>query len=236
MYTFESKIRYSETDSEGRLTMSSLLNYFQDTSTFESEALGFGVQYMKELQLVWVLSSWQIIVEQMPKLCDRVTVGTIPYEFKSFLGYRNFFMLAEDGSYLAKGDSMWTLLSLVTGKPIVPSDKMRDAYTLAPRLDMEYAPRKIALPTGGTDAEPIIVKKHHLDTNHHVNNGQYVNMAMEFLPENFAVGQLRAEYKKQAFLDDVIYPKVFLDKGVCVVTLGDRTGIPYACIEFLEKE
>ena len=236
MYTFESKIRYSETDSEGRLTMSSLLNYFQDTSTFESEALGFGVQYMKELQLVWVLSSWQIIVEQMPKLCDRVTVGTIPYEFKSFLGYRNFFMLAEDGSYLAKGNSMWTLLSLVTGKPIVPSDKMRDAYTLAPRLDMEYAPRKIALPTGGTDAEPIIVKKHHLDTNHHVNNGQYVNMAMEFLPENFAVGQLRAEYKKQAFLDDVIYPKVFLDKGVCAVALGDRTGIPYACIEFLEKE
>ena len=45
MYTFESRIRYSETGSEGRLTMASLINYFQDCSTFHSEDLGLGVAY-----------------------------------------------------------------------------------------------------------------------------------------------------------------------------------------------
>ena len=42
MYTFDSRIRYSETDSEGKLTMASIINYFQDCSTFQSEDLGLG--------------------------------------------------------------------------------------------------------------------------------------------------------------------------------------------------
>ena len=64
MYTFEGRIRYSETDSEGKLTMASLINYFQDCSTFHSEELGLGVEYLKAEHLVWVLSAWQIVVER----------------------------------------------------------------------------------------------------------------------------------------------------------------------------
>ena len=43
MYAFDSRIRYSETDSEGRLTLNALLNYFQDCSTFHSEDVGLGI-------------------------------------------------------------------------------------------------------------------------------------------------------------------------------------------------
>ena len=46
MYAFDSRIRYSETDSEGRLTLNALLNYFQDCSTFHSEDVGLGIGYM----------------------------------------------------------------------------------------------------------------------------------------------------------------------------------------------
>ncbi|MBE5872806.1 MAG: acyl-[acyl-carrier-protein] thioesterase [Lachnospiraceae bacterium] len=236
MYTFESRIRYSEADNNGRLTMASLLNYFQDVTTFHSESLGFGVKSMKELQQAWVLNAWQIVVEEMPEYCDKVTVGTMPYDFKGFFGSRNFFMKAEDGRYLAKGNSLWTLLDLQNGRPTVPSEDMLNAYALSPKLDMEYAPRKIALPTQMEDEEPIMVKKHHLDTNNHVNNGQYVNMAMDFLPEGFIVKQLRVEYKKQAFLGDVIYPSVSYESNRFVVRLGDAEGSPYAVVEFLEKE
>lgn len=236
MYTFESRIRYSEADNNGKLTMASLLNYFQDVTTFHSESLGLGVKAMKEKQQAWVLNSWQIVVEEMPEYCDRVTVGTMPYDFKGFFGSRNFFMKAEDGSYLAKGNSLWTLLDLQNGRPTVPSEEMLTAYALSPKLDMEYAPRKIVLPTKMEDAEPITVKKHHLDTNNHVNNGQYVNMAMDFLPETVCIKQLRVEYKKQAFLGDVIYPGVSYENGKFVAALRDAKGLPYAVVEFLEKE
>ena len=59
-----------------------------------------------------------------------------------------------------------------------------------------------------------MVAKHHIDTNHHVNNAQYVEIARELLPEDFQIGQLRAEYKKAAVLGDRIYPRIsFTDDG-----------------------
>ncbi|MGN0167568.1 MAG: acyl-[acyl-carrier-protein] thioesterase [Acetatifactor sp.] len=232
MYTFDSRIRYSETDSEGRLTMASLINYFQDCSTFQSEELGAGVEYLKENHLVWVLSSWQIVVERYPRLCERVTIGTQPYDLKGFLGYRNFAMLDESGEYVAKANSLWSLLDTETGKPCQVPEGLFQKYQLAPKLEMEYAPRKIAVPQKEAAFEPIAVKKHHLDTNHHVNNQQFVGIAMDYLPENFCIGQLRAEYKKQAFLDDILIPCVAEDEERIVVALRDETGAPYVIVEF----
>lgn len=235
MYTFGSRIRYSEADSEGKLTMASLLNYFQDSSTFHSEDIGLGVRYFKEVHQVWVLSSWQIVVERYPELCERVIIGTQPYDMKGFLGYRNFAMMTESGEYLAKANSIWSLLDLDQGKPVAVSEEMTRKYGIGEKLDMEYAPRKITIPGDGKTGEAIVVRQHHLDTNHHVNNGQFVDMAMDFLPERFAIRQLRAEYKKQAFLDDVLLPYVSVGEDRVVVSLTDGKGAPYVVTEFTGK-
>ena len=232
MYKFESRIRYSETDSEGKLTMASLINYFQDCSTFQSEDLGLGLDYLKERHMVWVLSSWQIVAERYPKLCEKVTIGTLPYEMKGFLGSRNFAMIDAGGEYIAKANSLWSLLDTETGKPTAVPGEMKEGYHLEEKLDMEYMPRKIAVPANTVRRETVAVKKHHLDTNYHVNNQQFVNIAMEFLPENFAVRQIRAEYKKQAFLDDLLFPFVAEEEKRFVVALRDQAGKPYVVVEF----
>ena len=235
MYAFDSRIRYSETDSDGRLTLDALLNYFQDCSTFHSEDVGLGIGYMKEIGQAWVLSSWQIVVNRYPLLGEKVKIVTLPYELKAFLGYRNFAMLDEKGEYLAKANSLWSLLDMTTGKPVVVNEAMHKGYTIDEKLDMNYAPRKIAVPEGGVTEEMIVVKKHHLDTNHHVNNGQYVNIAMEYLPDDFVIRQMRAEYKKQAFLDDILYPYVVPVENGYVISLRDEEGKPYVSVEFLQK-
>ena len=78
----------------------------------------------------------------------------------------------------------------------------------------------------------LAIAHHHLDTNHHVNNGQYVRMAQDYIPEDFSIHQMRAEYKKQAVLGDVIVPEVSYDQGKWIVSLCDEKKNPYAIIEF----
>ena len=234
MYAFDSRIRYSETDSEGRLTLNALLNYFQDCSTFHSEDVGLGIGYMKEIGQVWVLSAWQIVVNRYPQLGEKVRIVTLPYELKAFLGYRNFAMLDEKGEYIAKANSLWSLLDVTTGKPVIVNEAMRKGYGADEKLDMDYAPRKITVPEGGQLLESIVVKKHHLDTNHHVNNGQYVNIAMEYLPDDFVIRQMRAEYKKQEFLEDVLHPYVVQTENGYIICLQDEEGRPYVSVEFLQ--
>ncbi len=241
MYEFSSKIRYSETDSEGRLTIQALLDYFQDASTFQSEELGRGIQYLREKNLVWVLSAWQIDVARFPMLCENVVVGTFPYQFKGFLGSRNFYMKDEEGVRIACANSLWTLVNTETMKPAMPTEEILSAYELEPKLEMEYLPRKIAIPSveDGVielESEKIVVRRQHLDTNQHVNNGQYIRMAMSFLPENRKILQLRAEYKKQAFLGDVMHPLVLQKDHTFVVSLRDETGAAYVNIQITTDE
>ena len=51
MYTFGSRIRYSETDEYGKLTLTGIMNYLQDCSTFQSEDIGLGISYLTEHHL-----------------------------------------------------------------------------------------------------------------------------------------------------------------------------------------
>lgn len=236
MYSFDSRIRYSEVDFKGNLTFEGLLNYFQDCSTFQSEDLGVGLAYMKEINLVWVLSSWQIVVKRYPALGEKIKIGTLPYEFKSFLGSRNFVMYDEAGEEIAIANSLWTLLDISTNKPALPTQPMLDKYIVEPKLEMEYAPRKIRFSKENhEELETITVRKHNLDTNMHVNNGQYVAIAMELLPEGFCVKQMRAEYKKQAFLNDVFYPKKMCEDGKVIISLENEEGEAYFVAEFIER-
>lgn len=235
MYTFQSRIRYSETDKTGRLKLESLLDYFQDCSTFHSEDIGLGLDYCRDQHVVWVMSSWQIVVKRYPLMGEKVTIGTLPYEFKGFVGYRNFCMKDERGEETACANTIWSLLSTDTGKPVKPDERMLAGYKLEPRLPMEYAPRRIRVPETRILREPIAIKSHHLDTNQHVNNGQFVRIAMDSLEHNFDIIQLRAEYKKQVLLGDTLIPHISRTvEGKHVVVLENRQG-DVCCIVELEE-
>jgi len=232
MYCFESRVRYSECDRFCRLSPESLLNYFQDASTFQSEELGAGFAYLLPRNLVWVLASWQIVINRLPKMGEEIVIGTLPYDFKGFLGYRNFLMKTKAGEVLAQANSLWTLLNFDTMKPAMPTKELLDKYTVEPRLDMEYSGRKIVIGDKGQAMEPVIIRKQHLDSNNHVNNGQYLSITGDYLPEDFSVGQIRAEYKKQAHLNDILIPWVAAQEKRIVVSLQDEKGAIYMNAEY----
>ena len=235
MYSFESRIRFSECGADGCLTVTSLLNYFQDCSTFQSEDLGIGVKPLHERGTMWVVNSWQIDIIRLPELGDKVETGTIPYDIKGFFGKRNFFMKDKTGAFLAKADSLWTYISMETGTPErIPPDIL-EGYHMEPKLDMDYQGRKIAFPKdegAGGDCPEIKITEHLLDANHHVNNGKYVELASHLVPEAANTGRLRVEYRKQAFSGEVIYPKIYRTNGRTVVKLSDEEGMPYTLVEF----
>ena len=139
-----------------------------------------------------------------------------------------------NGERLSWANSIWTNIDTQTGLPARLTDEDTRGYVLDEKLDMDYAPRKIALPENMTAEEPFAIQKHHLDTHHHVNNCQYIRMAADYLPEGFVIRQMRAEYKKQALLGDIFYPSVKQETGKVTVALSTEGGEPYAVVEFTE--
>lgn len=234
MYQFSSRVRYSEVNSEKILTLPALLDYLQDCCTFQSEELGVGVDYLADNHAAWVLSSWQIRICRYPEFGEQITVSTWAYDFKGFYGCRSFKVEGEDGELLAYANSLWVFMDTDTMRPMRINQKMIDVYLpqMAEIIGTDWGDRKLQVPEGGTAGEPIRVQRCHIDTNHHVNNGKYVQMAEEFLPEDFEVGELRVEYKKAAVLGDVLTPVYCVNENQVTVTLADEAGKTYAIVQF----
>ena len=85
VYTFQTRVRYSECSAGGQVRLSGILDYLQDTCTMQAEDLGVGVRYMREHQTAWVLNSWQADICRYPELGEQITIRTWPYGFQGQL-------------------------------------------------------------------------------------------------------------------------------------------------------
>lgn len=231
IYTFDSRVRYSEVDHKGTLTLPAMMNYLQDCSTFQSEDIGVGLAALRERHRVWLLSYWQVEIRRFPKLGERITVGTMATGFRGFFGNRNFYIDDADGDRLACANSIWVFMDAQTGRPIKPGEEEIAPYGLEAPLEMEYEGRKIGLSQEGQALEPFPVRRVHIDTNEHVNNSQYIQMVMDVLPGEMEVHKLRVDYKKSAVMGDIIFPKVSREEGRTVVELCDEAGHAYVVAE-----
>ena len=237
MYTFDSRVRYSETDENGELTPLAMINYLQDCSTFQSEQLGVGIAWLREKKRAWLLNSWKILIDRTPSLGEAIHIGTFAYGFKGIYGYRHFFIRDASGAFCVRADSIWFLCDTETMTPVKATDEFTAPYLKGEgiELGMGAIKRKIPLPGNMKLAGKIPVMRHHLDTNHHVNNAQYVNIALE------AVGirhpsEIRAEYRRAAVLGDELSVYTGPDgEGGTVASVCSADEKPYAIIAFPER-
>lgn len=231
IYTFDSRVRYSEVDHKGTLTLPAMMNYLQDCSTFQSEDIGVGLAALRERHRAWILSYWQVEIRRFPKLGEKITTGTLATGFKGFFGNRNFYMDDEKGNRVACANSLWVFMDTRSGHPIKPGEEDTAPYGQEAPLEMEYEGRKIRLPEEASELEPFPVRKAHIDTNEHVNNSQYIQMAMDVLPGDVRIHKLRVDYKKSAVMGDMIFPKLSQEEGRTVIELCDEAGSPYVVVE-----
>ncbi len=235
MYSFDTRVGFSHTDNKRNMTISSMIDAFQDCSCFQAEQLGIGFDYLEPNNLVWILNAWQLEIKQYPVFYDKIKIATYPYDFKGFFGYRNFFIENEKGDKIVTANSVWTLMDWEKKCPAHMPQHIKDTYILEERLLMDYQSRKIKLPNEEEAViiknEPLEIKKYHLDSNQHVNNGQYIRIALENIEPDFRCAKLRAEYRKQAVLGDIIIPIIYRNNNQYTIALCDEEESPYAVID-----
>jgi len=233
VYEYKTEIRYSEIDANGHLSPVALLDLFQNCSTFHSESLGLGVDYLKKRHRAWVLSSWQVVMNKMPYFAEKVTVKTWSYGIKYTLGFRNFVLENESGEVLCYANSLWAYVDTNTLAPVKCPAEEADKYGAEPAYPMKASARKIVVPDVLIKEPDFDVKYYFIDTNKHMNNSKYVLAAMEYLPDDFNISEIRVEYKKSATLHDTIHPYTQnIDNTFYVVMKDDDSNI-YATVQFL---
>ena len=207
MYSFQTRVRYSECNNHHEATLTAMLDYLQDCCTFQSEDLGIGLDYLREHHVAWILSSWQIDILRYPALGEQIEISTWPYEMRDFFGLRNFKIEDARGEIILKANSVWACVDTQTGKPMRPLQEMRDKYLPEPKLEMEYLGRKLPKLPEGHACNPIRVPHYFIDTNQHMNNAKYILIGEECMPDNYEVHRIWAEYRRPAVLQSQECPR-----------------------------
>lgn len=237
MYAFDSRVRYSESDGEGRLSLYALMNYFQDCSTFQSEHLGIGLGHLRSLHLGWIVGTWHIEIESLPRFCERIEVSTWAYHLRGLQAKRCFQMKREDGTSCVRADSLWFMYDLANQRVInVPESEYAYMDEAEPRLEMGPLPRKVKAEGPATTMRPFEVTEQFLDTNHHMNNANYVLLALQALPAACLPHTIDVQYKRAAMLGDTIVPVVHETEDGHAVDLTAPDGTSYAVVRFAQEE
>lgn len=232
MYSYNAIVRYSETGGRKTANIATLANYFQDCAIFQSEAVGKGLDYLREHNRAWFLISWQIEVDRYPVMGENIQIRTWPYDFRASLGFRNIDILDEDGDRIVKAASIWSYVDTLSMRPVRIDRDESDAYPMEPAIDMEYAPRKIQPINGYETIDTRKVMSYQIDSNNHMNNEAYIALAQEYVEDVSKIKSLRAEYKMQYVKDDVIVVKRAFDDNRLQILLCDEKEAVKCVVQF----
>ena len=235
MYSLKYKVTTSTCDSEGRLKLYSALQMMQDCSEMWIDSEPGVKQYFAEQNMAQLLASRQVEVIRVPEYKEELTVTSTVYGMKPMFGFRNTFIYDAEGNPCYKTWSMGAFVDKSNGRLKRVDDATIASMTLEPQLEMNYKDRRIILPKeDGTTLDPIRVLRADIDYNKHLNNANYIRMAMELLPEDFEVKGLRVEYRVPAKLSDMLIPTLFKIDGGIIISLAIGNEVS-AVIEFMSS-
>ena len=210
----------------------SALQMMQDCSEMWVDSEPDVKRYFTEQNMAQLLASRQVEIMRVPTFKEELTVTTSVYEMKPMYGFRNTFIYDAEGKPCYRTWSMGAFVDMSNGKLKRVDDAVAKSLLIEPKLEMNYRDRRIILPKEcGLMMEPVKVMRADIDYNRHVNNANYIRMAMELLPEDFVVKGLRVEYRVAAKLGDVLIPMVFkIENGFVIeLAIGNEAS---AIVEF----
>ena len=215
MYEMKRTVNCSQIGSHGIIRNSCLVDLLQDCSVIHLDTHPVMSPFFEKENCVMFLVSRQLDIVRRPEQ------------------NRNTVIYDENGDICVKSIASGAFMDKTSQRPIKVPQELVNRVKLYPKLDMEYLPRKIALP----DTEPqvyedIPVLKCYIDMNEHVNNARYLDITDEFVENESAVKRIRVEYKNPLKRGKAIKALVYTDEGRKFVELCDENNKPYCITEY----
>jgi acyl-ACP thioesterase len=234
IYEHQIQIGISHIGRDGRLKLGIVMDLLQNATWFQVNTEMAFMEYFEKNHAGMYLISRQIDFLRLPVYGERVTVRSWVQGCDRLYGYRSTALYDQENRLCIGSCAMGTFVDLDRAVPARIPQELVDQIATHPPLDMEALPRKIPLPgsleTGG---EAVRVQGYHLDNYGHMNNARYVDIASAYIPENFEVRRMRAEYKRAALPGDRIIPHYGrTGEDTLIVTLNAEDGSVYTVIEF----
>ena len=172
-------VRYSEVDKDNEITLISVVNYFQEIGCLHSDSLGVTIGG----PVGWVIIQWKVkMLFTDVKWNDKIKVRTWPSGIMGPYFLRDYEMYKGD-KLIAIGTSKWVLVDGNTHSLIKPDDSIKNKFSVVDKKVFNVPMDRLKPLEDFTKKIVHKVNNIDLDTNEHVNNIKYIELAYSMLCE-----------------------------------------------------
>lgn len=194
-------INIYDVDSSHKCKFSSLANYLWDIVISQSDYLGETEEGFVHNQCVWVLLKYDITIHKYPRFKDVITVDTKALGTKRFYGYRENKIKDSNGEIIGEVVSTAILIDFEKRRPMKISEEQSAIYGLNGELD-EVPPLDDIPKVEREDySSDYTIRFSDIDSNGHVNNVKYMEMAVDTLPRSilneYEIHNVKVLFKKE---------------------------------------
>jgi len=200
------KVRSYQMDIKGRLTLTAIAGYLQESAGNHAHNMGFGYVQMAQSGLIWVLTRLKIVVHQYPLWGDDLSVETWVVNREKFFSRRDFEIKSKSGQILISAISGWMLLDMKVKRPHLVDSFPMNIDFFPSRLAIDEEISKIQEMESPDEEQSYKVIYSDLDIVNHVNNTQYLRIILDAqsfeLRSQFHVKSFEINYKAEAKIND----------------------------------
>lgn len=197
----EYEVHYYDTNYRLECKMSSIINYFCDIGTEQSELLGVGIDSLTEKRLAWVFYKYDIKVNRYPRYGEKIKVVTMAKSFKKFYASRAYEIYDSNNEKIVEGEGIFLLINIDKRRAVRIPDDQYEIYGVDIENCPDIKPTKLEKLTEVMYESNFKVRYGDIDSNMHVNNVKYIEWAVESLPLdivlNYELKQLSVIFQKE---------------------------------------
>jgi len=210
IYSEDFKIRASEVDTSGRITLSSICSLFQEVAGNHALLLNFDITDLHKQGLTWVLHRMDIKIHRFPEWRESITIETWPAAGDTLRAYRNYRILDSENTELGVCLSYWMMINMKSRRPTRMTQEVLDTRLSDREHVLEVRSDRIPKVENETTEKKIPVRKSDLDMNQHVNNARYLEWMLEPLNEGqiSRVNKIDITFLRESIKGDIISSKV----------------------------
>lgn len=178
-------IDYSDIGENHFLSNTGFLKFLQEAASMHSNSLNFGIEDLARFDLGWVIMNWKLKVLKRPKYEEKILIKTWLRKIDKLFFYRDFEVYNEDKEKIAVATSKWIWFNIKEKTVSIINDEVIKQYK---PINEEAIPNFVfsRMRTGNNFENKFNyrIQRRDIDTNHHVNNLNYLDFAYETLPED----------------------------------------------------
>ncbi|MBP8717829.1 MAG: hypothetical protein KBI07_01885 [Candidatus Atribacteria bacterium] len=218
-----------ETSDNHRLEPVKLIDYLNNTAGYHSDSIGYSFDSLWKRGYCWILLSWNISIDQLPGLGEKIQIETWVSRIERCFAYREFLVRNHKKQITVRASSRWIFYNINKKRPAKIQPVFFDHWKINTEKACPFSLLKSSLlkkPAYQNKENTFIIQQEDIDILGHVHNSKYLDWVMRSKPEAI-LKQYDLTYLQILYHHEITYPGEIIIKQNIMSPEDDSEQVIY---------